>query len=35
MTRSALVMMILTWAVILFFVIRFFIKVFKLPQEKK
>lgn len=35
MTKSALLMMIFTWAVILFFTIRFFIKVLKLPQEKE
>jgi hypothetical protein len=34
MTTSALITLIMTWAVILFFTVYFFIKVIKIPQEK-
>lgn len=35
MTSSALIMMVIAWTVILFFAIRFLIKVIRTPQEKK
>lgn len=35
MTSSALITLIVTWAVILFFSIKFFVKVLKIPQEKE
>lgn len=35
MSTSALVTMIITWSIISYFTIRFFLKVLKTPQEKE
>lgn len=35
MTTTALITMLITWATIAFFTIRFFLKVLRTPQEKE
>ncbi len=35
MTTSAWIMMLTTWAVVIFFVVKFFIKVIRLPLNQK